>query len=185
MKAEYKRDNYHLTKSREPKEKSLFIPQLLELCEGLMTLDPNERLGVKGGWDSLKGHTFFAGFNWAALRAGAMTPPITPSHSEINADVPEKLKDEFQSWAEKPVPEAAPALFATWTGVTKHVVESTAVSQLDKKGVYFDPPDTPEDKALTRKGLWSELVKPPESACAVAPEAVHVEAKAGGCCVLL
>ena len=34
MKAEYKKDNYHLTKSKDPKEKALFIPNLLELCQG-------------------------------------------------------------------------------------------------------------------------------------------------------
>ena len=30
----YKKDNYHLTKSKDPKEKALFIPNLLELCQG-------------------------------------------------------------------------------------------------------------------------------------------------------
>ena len=65
-KAEYDKNEPHLVRSG--KKKDWFIPQLKELCEGLMTLEPADRLGVAGaGYDDLKAHPFFEGLDWTKL----------------------------------------------------------------------------------------------------------------------
>jgi hypothetical protein len=79
LKAEYDKEVPQLTKNPKHKafEKASFVPNLRELCEGLMTLDPAQRLGVAdGGYDTLKVHPFFDGLDWGKLYVGAIEPPI-------------------------------------------------------------------------------------------------------------
>ena len=59
-------------------------------------MEISSRLGVDGGYASLKKHSFFKDINWSALAAGLLPPPIVPPKGVINADLPEKLKDEFK-----------------------------------------------------------------------------------------
>jgi hypothetical protein len=89
-----------------------FVPHLKELCAGLMTLEPEGRLGVVGlGLDTLKTHPFFDGLDWAKLYAGALEPPIKPAQGQIVADLPSTIKADFEEWMSRPVPMGAANVF--------------------------------------------------------------------------
>jgi hypothetical protein len=155
-----------------------------------MTIDHAERLGVKGGYDAIKGHAYFRGFDWNGLAAGTLDAPITPSHKEINADLPDSLKPEFKEWARKPMPEDAPTTFASWAGITTHVVEQTAVKLLDKNPDTFDPENMPEDQKVVKEKMWFTTIKAPggsKPASGGASQANDTEVKeaGGGCCLIL
>lgn len=50
----------------------------ISVLEGLLTLDPNRRLGMGvGGFDQLKQHAFFS-LDWEALEKKEISPPIVP-----------------------------------------------------------------------------------------------------------
>jgi hypothetical protein len=58
-----------------------------ELCHDLLfrLLDKKPtRLGARGALEVCT-HPFFASFDWAALRAGTLPPPLLPSSDAINA----------------------------------------------------------------------------------------------------
>eukprot|EP00966_Prymnesium_polylepis_P222371 5144887-Prymnesium_polylepis.1 len=92
------------------------VKGLSQLCKGFLVLDPTQRLGVKGnGFADIKKEPFFKGLDWAKLEAGVLQPPIEPPKSKINAQLPSSLKDEFQEWADKPIPDDAHTVYAEWT----------------------------------------------------------------------
>ena len=43
-----------------------------DLINGFLKYDSNARLGAKGRWDLIKGHDFFANFDWSALENQTM-----------------------------------------------------------------------------------------------------------------
>lgn len=47
-----------------------------ELIQGLLTRNPNKRLGAHGGAEEIKNHPFFKPINWALLRN--QRPPFVP-----------------------------------------------------------------------------------------------------------
>lgn len=64
-------------------------PAARDLLSSLLTLEPNQRLGmssesVADGYDLLRKHLFFAGFDWASLVAHTLPPPavFTTDHSD-------------------------------------------------------------------------------------------------------
>ena len=78
---EYSKDVPHLTRTILPAElAALYRPQLKELCEALIVVDPSQRLGckTKGGYDALRAHPYFKGLDWNALSVGPLKPPIKP-----------------------------------------------------------------------------------------------------------
>ena len=46
------------------------------LIEGLLVVNPRERLGVHGRLQSLKDHEYFSGINWLALKSGKLEGPL-------------------------------------------------------------------------------------------------------------
>ena len=64
-------------------------PAARDLLSSLLTLEPNQRIGmssesVTGGYDALRKHPWFAGFDWASLAAHTLPPPqvFRTDHSE-------------------------------------------------------------------------------------------------------
>lgn len=56
-----------------------FSESAKSLCQGLLTCDPAQRLGVRGaGFDELRGHPFFAPLDWTRMKAGLVEPPWKP-----------------------------------------------------------------------------------------------------------
>jgi len=59
-----------------------FSKDAVDLIKRLLENKPNKRYGVvKGGADNIKKHPWFRGFDWNALYAQTMTPPIIPAIS--------------------------------------------------------------------------------------------------------
>ena len=48
---------------------------LKDLINSLLKFDPNQRLGAKG-WQEIKDHAFFKGFDWKALESLEMESPL-------------------------------------------------------------------------------------------------------------
>jgi serine/threonine protein kinase len=113
LKGEYDKTVPQLSKSSRPgDENGLHRTGLLSLCEALLVIDPNARLGYGStGYAAIKHHNFFDGFDWNALAVGALPPPIKPKPKQIHADLPTSLKDEFGHWAMKDVPAEAEESF--------------------------------------------------------------------------
>jgi len=201
-KAEYDKSVSHLVKAPMGAEASLFCPQLKELCEALLVVDPKERLGHKdkGGYPALMAHPFFKGLDWNALSVGTLKPPIDPPRGDINADLPKELKDEFGEWAAKDLPDDAMEIFKDWERVNIPVVENTAVEWLEQNPVFFDgkdkrnefdySPDKVKAEALVKSGLWTETIKPPDVKIAAAKSKGGGGGEAaggggGGCCAVM
>lgn len=58
------------------------------LINGFLKVDPQQRLGTKG-FDDIKNHAFFKGFDWEALKSLQMKSPLEP----IVRKYPHKPKD--------------------------------------------------------------------------------------------
>jgi len=56
-----------------------------KIVSALCTIDQTKRLGCNGGLSELKGHEFFAGFDWVALEDETMVAEIQPNPNDINA----------------------------------------------------------------------------------------------------
>ena len=70
-----------------------------DLLRGLLTLNPTKRLGcLKGGWDDVRAHAWFANMDWDAMRARSIRAPITPDPDAANcnnsADLADQLMDK-------------------------------------------------------------------------------------------
>jgi serine/threonine protein kinase len=50
-------------------------PELKDLINQLLRLDPGSRLGASG-WEEIKSHSFFSGFDWKALEEKTMESPL-------------------------------------------------------------------------------------------------------------
>jgi len=59
--------------------------EIKAFVSALCTIDPEARLGCKGGLADIKGAPFFAGFDWAALEGGTMDAEVKPNVNDINA----------------------------------------------------------------------------------------------------
>lgn len=111
----------------------LFVeqPALLSLVDGLLTLEPHARLGVRGeGLREVMEHAYFEGFDWAALRQGAMAAPFNPSEE----GVPARWKRDPPA-PHKPAPIAAnlmpdAATAAAWAYVDVPLVEAEVAARL-------------------------------------------------------
>ena len=190
-----------LTLKREYKtERETFaqIPNILEVMDELMTLDPTKRLGCRsGGYAELKRHPFFNGLKWDMLAVGAITPPIKPSSGKIHADLPEELDYKFERMAKEEVPADAEELWPGWTYANRASVDLTAVEWLDKDPHFFDGADA---SSLFEAGAWSEMLIPAGDAEDHEPSTAANKAKAksgdskapdapasggGGCCSVM
>lgn len=58
---------------------------LQKVVSDLCTKDQTKRLGCKNGLEDLKGHPYFAGFDWVQLINGDMPAEIVPNPNDINA----------------------------------------------------------------------------------------------------
>jgi beta-adrenergic-receptor kinase len=54
------------------------------MCDGLLTRDPDKRLG-SGGWKEIEAHPFFEGYDFAKLLRGEISPPFVPKEA-LNAN---------------------------------------------------------------------------------------------------
>lgn len=54
-------------------------PVASHLIRNLCHQDPMKRLGSFAGADEIRGHSWFRGFDWQALRAQKMKSPIKPN----------------------------------------------------------------------------------------------------------
>ena len=79
------------------------------LIEGLLLVDPSERLGnVVQGVDAIRNHPFFAGIDWQAVSARALTPPFLPSPTAyrfeplppvaLTSGTPNQIDALFEDW---------------------------------------------------------------------------------------
>ena len=75
---------FELIVRQEPKLASgYFTPQSKGLIKGMLAKKPTARLGcLAGGFDDVRSHTFFDGFDWRALETGRMPPPYVPKIAE-------------------------------------------------------------------------------------------------------
>ncbi|XP_024366060.1 3-phosphoinositide-dependent protein kinase 1 isoform X2 [Physcomitrium patens] len=74
--------------ARELSIPSHFSPEAKDLVDSLLNLKPNERLGVQG-YDDIKNHPFFKGFDWSRLRKMA-TPKLLKDPNTESLDEEEK-----------------------------------------------------------------------------------------------
>jgi serine/threonine protein kinase len=65
------------------------------LIEGLMSKDPNTRMGVNGA-DEVKNHPFFKTVNWRKIGAEQCKPPFIPEVKNPQSDPGYKSMDEFK-----------------------------------------------------------------------------------------
>jgi serine/threonine-protein kinase RIM15 len=78
-----------------------FSPEAREFMKGLMTLDPNERLG-SGGADEVKAHPFFTGIDWEKVTTteAAFIPQVSDPESTDYFDprgaIPQLFQDDEQ-----------------------------------------------------------------------------------------
>ncbi|TYZ56947.1 hypothetical protein PybrP1_002823, partial [[Pythium] brassicae (nom. inval.)] len=64
------------------------------LISGLLTRDPNERLGSRSA-DDVKNHEFFSDINWDDLYARKISPPFNPCESTSNFEETKNFEPEF------------------------------------------------------------------------------------------
>ncbi|XP_066500414.1 cGMP-dependent protein kinase 1 [Hoplias malabaricus] len=58
---------------------------VVDIIKKLCRENPTERLGQRNGVKDIRGHKWFEGFDWLALREGSHTPPIVPNvHSLLD-----------------------------------------------------------------------------------------------------
>jgi len=60
-------------------------------CDGLLTRDPDKRLG-SGGWKDIEKHPFFDGYDFEALVKGQTIPPYVPKEA-LNANSQDQIGD--------------------------------------------------------------------------------------------
>jgi serum/glucocorticoid-regulated kinase 2 len=97
-------------------------PEAQSLLEGLLTRDPEKRLGANSSQDNgadIKSHAFFASIDWAALERKDVDPPFKPS-----------VKSETDTSQIDPV-------FTTETPVDS-LVEKSAISEATTNDDLFD-----------------------------------------------
>jgi serine/threonine protein kinase len=70
-----------------------FSPDTISLLQGLLTFDPDQRLGGTGLWEDvqtsncpLRSHAFFKGIDWQLIERKAIQPPYLP-HEEVQASI--------------------------------------------------------------------------------------------------
>ncbi|KAF1331478.1 Agc protein kinase, partial [Globisporangium splendens] len=69
-------------------------PAARSLISGLLTRDPNERLGSRSA-DDVKNHEFFNDINWDDLYARKIAPPFNPCESTSNFEETKNFEPEF------------------------------------------------------------------------------------------
>ena len=98
------------------------------------------RLGTRDA-SEVSGHTFFAGFDWRALRAGSLPPPLVPSTDTINAGSVAASGGGFDEDAldgeHKGVSltEAHRALFAGWEWRDETRMQLELLSAFEREGM--------------------------------------------------
>ena len=65
-----------------------------DLLLGLLTKDPNRRLGFKKGIDEIISHEWFRNLNFKELLNKRIEPPFKPNPIEFNFDVEEFEKGD-------------------------------------------------------------------------------------------
>jgi len=125
-----------------------------KLVTDLCTIDTASRLCCKDGASELEAHPYFAGFDWAALKAGQFQSPYVPNPNDINApskkEIPPFLDPEGVVW------------------------EDAEKSQFTKDSWdYINPKMWEGDEMITRINKFKEL-----------PGMGGVGGGGGGCCMI-
>ncbi|KAG2179966.1 hypothetical protein INT43_003753 [Umbelopsis isabellina] len=71
----------------------LASPACLDFVKGLITRDPTQRIGVDGGFEKLRNHGWFKGYDWYALERKEASPPFTPDSKRANFDPSHELEE--------------------------------------------------------------------------------------------
>ncbi len=82
-------------------------PAAVSLLEGLLNKSTSNRLGARGGAAEIKAHSFFSGFDWAALSARKLASPNPLSVRECHFD--QEFLASPVSWSEDDSLNAAAA----------------------------------------------------------------------------
>jgi len=78
-------------------------PEAKSLIRGLLSSDPEKRLGcTAGGIDEIKKHPFFKDIDWTAVHDRKLQPPFQPDLDRANCLADHELQDQF--FAEKKEP---------------------------------------------------------------------------------
>jgi p70 ribosomal S6 kinase len=98
-----------------PKFPSFLSPAALALLKGLLTRDPQKRLGsaATGGSAAVKAHPFFKGIDWTAVEARKLDTGFKPG---IGAGGDESVECFDRMWTEQ-APQDSPASAPTKAGV--------------------------------------------------------------------
>ena len=87
-----------------------------QAAPALRPQEPEARLGVRGrgsDLDAILSHAYFAGFDWAALRRGALPAPLCPQRDGVPPSrAGEPLGPHRVAELDDPVPEGMAAAFA-------------------------------------------------------------------------
>jgi serine/threonine protein kinase len=112
--------------SRQP-FRSQLSPTGLGFLEGLLELDPEQRLGARG-LEELKSHAFFAGLDWEAVAAQRIKPPHQPEANRANCSPDFELYEQFVG--EEPDPVPAPEQQARFAGYEFNVALTDSAAPL-------------------------------------------------------
>jgi len=96
------------TDTNDPANSMRFGSGVSEACQdlirGLLALNPQKRLGcLKGGWEDVRNHVWFADMDWDAMRARAIKAPISPDPDAANCNNSADLADQLMDKEPEPV----------------------------------------------------------------------------------
>jgi len=73
---------FHLIKTSPPSLSKKLSDTAKSFISGLLSKDPNTRLGVNG-FSEIKTHSFFQGIDWSLVASKGLTPPFNPCDGQI------------------------------------------------------------------------------------------------------
>jgi hypothetical protein len=89
------------------------VKGLQEFVKDMLVKDPAKRLGsgTANGWQDVREHKFFKGFDWERLSGAKMPGPIKPRIDKLNAELPSETKEEFAKCGAVPFRDATSSAF--------------------------------------------------------------------------
>lgn len=99
------------------------------LCESLICMDPQKRLGAHGALE-VKEHPFFRGVDWPKMAQRHIPPPMVPERDYVNARFLEAAAGALQPVSSK---NAAHKHFADFEYVRPNVLQEEIVNSIHDK----------------------------------------------------
>ncbi|KAJ8610540.1 hypothetical protein CTAYLR_009749 [Chrysophaeum taylorii] len=129
-----------------------FSPDFLDLCQRLLTRDPNRRLGKQGGAAELMRHPFFKSLDWDMMKADGFAsanapeaPPLVPGKT-LNIEDMAKIGD-FAELGDEVQLEPADFPQDEWSFISQRAFQSEVVWLLQWRAETAGQPSATKSKA--------------------------------------